>query len=121
MPTRRSRDSSSYSSRSSSYSRSRSRQRRPKEKDNARGEALKTSLAFIGTVAAAAYAMHKAWPKGFIYGEKEDWESVKKVAKKAVKGEDPLRRGRGRDDEERHRRGSSYRAEEHVLIRRRSS
>ncbi|KAL1841556.1 hypothetical protein VTJ49DRAFT_6929 [Mycothermus thermophilus] len=29
---------------------------------------------FLGSIAAASLVVHKYWPKGFPYGEKEDWE-----------------------------------------------
>ena len=45
-----------------------------------KGEGLKTSLAFLGTVAAAAYAVHKAIP--MIFGDEES-EKDKEKEKKA--------------------------------------
>lgn len=63
---------------------------------------LKTSLVFLGSIAAATYAAHKFWPKGITYGDREAWEeaeheAVKKVkkVKKMVKGETSPRRGGG--------------------------
>ncbi|KAM7193792.1 hypothetical protein V8F20_008267 [Naviculisporaceae sp. PSN 640] len=49
----------------------------------------KTSAVFLGSVAVATVCAHKFWPKGFIYGEKEDWEKEKSFErkKKAVKEE----------------------------------
>ncbi|SPQ26192.1 543fd8d9-ebb1-40d1-9fd2-fe945e6c5387 [Thermothielavioides terrestris] len=29
---------------------------------------------FLGSIAAASLLAHKYWPKGFLYGPKEDWE-----------------------------------------------
>ncbi|KAK3374802.1 hypothetical protein B0H63DRAFT_256505 [Podospora didyma] len=34
----------------------------------------KGGLLFLGTIAAAAFAAHKYWPKGFLYGEPNHWE-----------------------------------------------
>ncbi|KAK8022353.1 hypothetical protein PG993_013120 [Apiospora rasikravindrae] len=36
--------------------------------------ALKTSLVFLGSVAAATYVANRFWPRGVTYGEKEAWE-----------------------------------------------
>lgn len=49
----------------------------------------KTSAVFLGSVAVATVCAHKFWPKGFIYGEKEDWEKEKSFERKkrAVKEE----------------------------------
>ncbi len=62
---------------------------------------LKTSLAFLGTVAAAAYVAHKAWPVVFGEGEK-----LKEGVEDAVLGRD---RGRKRDswDKDREKKGRS--------------
>lgn len=38
------------------------------------GPGVKGSLLFLGTIAAAAFTAHKVWPKGVLYGRKEDWE-----------------------------------------------
>ncbi|KAM7195387.1 hypothetical protein V8F33_006728 [Rhypophila sp. PSN 637] len=50
----------------------------------------KTSAVFLGSVAVATVCAHKFWPKGFIYGEKEEWEKEEaayKKKKKAIKDE----------------------------------
>lgn len=39
------------------------------------GPDLKNSLLFLGTIAAAAFTAHKVWPKGVLYGHKDDWEA----------------------------------------------
>ncbi|KAK3313702.1 hypothetical protein B0H66DRAFT_643204 [Apodospora peruviana] len=52
--------------------------------DTSKSAVAKTSLIFLGSVAAATVVAHKYWPKGFIYGDKEAWELEKK-AKKADK------------------------------------
>ncbi|KAK1832232.1 hypothetical protein QBC39DRAFT_433320 [Podospora conica] len=44
----------------------------PAEKDH--GPDIKNSLLFLGTIAAAAFTAHKVWPKGVIFGGKDDWE-----------------------------------------------
>ncbi|TPX13032.1 uncharacterized protein E0L32_006458 [Thyridium curvatum] len=44
--------------------------------------AVKTSLLFLGGVAAATYAAHKFWPKGITYGDKEEWEIEEKIERK---------------------------------------
>lgn len=50
----------------------------PTEKDHPSGTSggpdLKNSLLFLGTIAAAAFTAHKVWPKGVLYGHKDDWE-----------------------------------------------
>ena len=50
----------------------------PAEKDHPSGSGsgpdLKNSLLFLGTIAAAAFTAHKVWPKGVLYGHKDDWE-----------------------------------------------
>lgn len=96
---RTSRRDSVSSSRSSSRSPSRGgRSRRTKLKEGIKDKTtttsgMKTSLAFLGSVAAATYAAHKFWPKGITYGEKEEWEIEKAVkkekAKKRAEWEDP--------------------------------
>lgn len=43
-------------------------------KEAKKDTALKTSLAFLGAVGAATYVASKYWPKGIIYGDKEEWE-----------------------------------------------
>ncbi|EJT74252.1 hypothetical protein GGTG_08095 [Gaeumannomyces tritici R3-111a-1] len=89
-----SRDSraSSFSSRSRSRSRSRSTRRfsgddsaadrKPrkaketaKEKEERKKSELKASAGFLGAVAVATFAAHKLWPKGYLYGSKEEWET----------------------------------------------
>ncbi|KAI0127752.1 hypothetical protein BJ170DRAFT_595613 [Xylariales sp. AK1849] len=103
--SRRGRRDSPGSSRSSSRSSSRGGGKRAELKDKLSKandkvkttSGMKTSLVFLGSVAAATYAAHKFWPKGITYGEKEEWECEKKEAakkeKRAQKGEDP--RGQG--------------------------
>ncbi|KAM0818075.1 hypothetical protein AB5N19_03882 [Seiridium cardinale] len=92
---------------SSSRSSSRSPSRRDKSKRTQLKEqfkdktettsGLKTSLVFLGSVAAATYAAHKFWPKGITYGEKEEWEiekaTKKEKAKKVAEWEDDGRHG----------------------------
>ncbi|KLU88920.1 hypothetical protein MAPG_07901 [Magnaporthiopsis poae ATCC 64411] len=90
-----SRDSRSSSSSYRSRSRSRSRSRRrslddddaasdrkarkaketAKEKEERKKSEIKASAGFLGAVAVAAFAAHKLWPKGYLYGGKEEWES----------------------------------------------
>ncbi|KAK4153524.1 hypothetical protein C8A00DRAFT_33753 [Chaetomidium leptoderma] len=44
-------------------------------KDEKKAEAKKKiPYVFLGTVAAASLLAHKCWPKGFVHGDKEDWE-----------------------------------------------
>lgn len=43
-------------------------------KHDEEGHSHKIPYAFLGSIAAAAYVAHKCWPKGFLYGDKEDWE-----------------------------------------------
>ncbi|RYP04344.1 hypothetical protein DL765_010225 [Monosporascus sp. GIB2] len=60
-----------------------------------RGEKLKSSLAYLGTVAAAAYLMHKARPK--VFGDEKGLERIK------GKAEEVVGRGDGERDRERDR------------------
>lgn len=79
---------------------------------------MKTSLVFLGSVAAATYAAHKFWPKGITYGEKEEWEIEKAVkkekAKKSAEWDDsdrsdgPSRRGDSRSGVSDRRRDYDY-------------
>ncbi|KAI1503351.1 hypothetical protein F5X99DRAFT_112756 [Biscogniauxia marginata] len=85
--TLRSRSSSRSSSRSqSSFRRGRSvdssyqgrRRRSPSISASAAHEAkektvVKSSLAFLGAIGAASVLANKYWPKGMLYGEKEEW------------------------------------------------
>lgn len=82
-PSQRRRRSSSASSRPRRPSpspppRSRRQDLKDRVKDDAKDAkkdtALKTSLAFLGAVGAATYVASKYWPKGILYGEKEEWE-----------------------------------------------
>ncbi|ETS83414.1 hypothetical protein PFICI_05290 [Pestalotiopsis fici W106-1] len=87
----RARRRDSFSSRSSSGSPSRSdKSRKSQLKDQIKDKTtttsgLKTSLVFLGSVAAATYAAHKYWPKGVTYGDKEDWELEKEIKKEKAK------------------------------------
>lgn len=89
----RARRRDSFSSRSSSGSPSRSdKSRKSQLKDQLKDKTtttsgLKTSLVFLGSVAAATYAAHKFWPKGVTYGDKEDWELEKEIKKEKKKKE----------------------------------
>lgn len=79
---------SSPSSRSKSRAPSRSQSRGPpisrhpssasptEKEPPSSGPDLKNSLLFLGTIAAAAFTAHKVWPKGVLYGHKDDWEVV---------------------------------------------
>ncbi|RYP69423.1 hypothetical protein DL769_005277 [Monosporascus sp. CRB-8-3] len=63
-----------------------------------KGEKLKSSLAFLGTVAAATYLMHKAWPK--VFGDEKELKALKGKAKEVVgrgDGERDRERDRGRN------------------------
>ncbi|KAK8123600.1 hypothetical protein PG999_003518 [Apiospora kogelbergensis] len=49
----------------------------PKEGSSDRSSsssALKTSLVFLGSVAAATYVANRFWPRGVTYGDRERWE-----------------------------------------------
>lgn len=43
-----------------------------KEKEERKKGELKVSAGFLGAVAVAAFAAHKLWPKGYLYGGKEE-------------------------------------------------
>ena len=99
---------SSHHSHSNSHSQSRSHSRsssvsRPESPvpDTRADSAIKTSLVFLGTVAAATFAAHKFWPKGITYGDKEDWEMEKAQEKAHQKVKQDMRedKARARRDE----------------------
>jgi hypothetical protein len=68
---------------------------------------LKSSAGFLAGVGVMAVVAHKFWPKGVMYGDKEDWEKevAKKIRKKRHEAEEVIRdrlpgaRG-GEDDNE---------------------
>ncbi|KAK3989449.1 hypothetical protein QBC44DRAFT_369954 [Cladorrhinum sp. PSN332] len=79
-------------------------------KKNEPHHSQKVPLVFLGSIAAASLIAHKYWPKGYPYGEKEDWELSKharklkeeKLARKAERDRSRSRsrsrdRGRERD------------------------
>ncbi|EHA52755.1 hypothetical protein MGG_16852 [Pyricularia oryzae 70-15] len=93
---RRSRSRSRSRSSSRSDSRSRSQLRRDCEdaKSKARHEgkkeaAVKTSAMFLGAIAVTTLAVHKFWPKGFPYGDKEEWET-REIPKHVQKSKEDL-------------------------------
>lgn len=43
-------------------------------KDEEAATKKKIPYFFLGSIAAAALVAHKCWPKGYIHGDKEDWE-----------------------------------------------
>ncbi|RYO76215.1 hypothetical protein DL766_001029 [Monosporascus sp. MC13-8B] len=77
-----------------------------------RGEKLKSSLAFLGTVAAATYLMHKAWPK--VFGDEKDLKGIKGKTKEVVGGREDGERDRERD---RGRNGGRGRDRDRSVIR----
>ncbi|KAI1487568.1 hypothetical protein F5X96DRAFT_142251 [Biscogniauxia mediterranea] len=46
---------------------------------------VKSSLAFLGAIGAASLIAHKCWPKGVLYGEKEEWAAPAATAGKKKK------------------------------------
>lgn len=102
----RSRSSSSSRSRSSSPARSKSKSRKyysgranEDKIDVSKSSVAKTSAVFLGSVAVATICAHKFWPKGFIYGDKEDWELRKKEKKAAEKAKKVLKEGEQKVDD----------------------
>ncbi|TLD16426.1 uncharacterized protein PgNI_01253 [Pyricularia grisea] len=90
----RSRSRSRSTSRSDSRSRSELRRDLEYEKGKARHEgkkeaAVKTSAMFLGAIAVTSLAVHKFWPKGFPYGDKEEWET-REIPKHAQKVKEDL-------------------------------
>ncbi|KAI1268429.1 hypothetical protein F5Y18DRAFT_229178 [Xylariaceae sp. FL1019] len=65
---------------------------------------LKTSLVFLGAVGAATLAAHKFWPKGVLYGDKEEEEEEKKEKKRErrdrTEGSDSSRKNHHRRPED---------------------
>ncbi|KAK2592550.1 hypothetical protein QQS21_009765 [Conoideocrella luteorostrata] len=104
----------SYSS-SSGHSSPRRGRRRPsqQEKDQNRGKLIKDSAGLLLGIGVAAVVAHKFWPKGMLYGGKEDWEN--KVEKAADKVKDKVKeKVFGEDENDRHDdRYDQYREEYH--------
>jgi len=71
------------------------------------GPGVKGSLLFLGTIAAAAFTAHKVWPKGVLYGHKEDWETEHEEAarKNSRKAHREQEKQGGRDGPAREERG----------------
>ncbi|KAH8178775.1 hypothetical protein LIA77_00294 [Sarocladium implicatum] len=94
--TRRSRAASFSSLSSSSRSRSRRRKRsrsRQKTKPEKKPEenkgalaALKSAAPLLATIGVASVVAHKFWPKGVLFGDKEEWETrpVKELHSRTV-------------------------------------
>ncbi|KAH8899073.1 hypothetical protein GQ53DRAFT_759274 [Thozetella sp. PMI_491] len=72
-------------SRSSSQSSARSHASRASTTTPSKESVIKTSLVFLGSVAAATFAAHKFWPKGITYGDKEEWECEEHAHRKVKK------------------------------------
>lgn len=86
---------SSSSSRSSSRSGHRASRafKKATSSDTKTESAVKTSLIFLGAVGAATLAAQKFWPKGWVYGEKDEWETkeerkVRRAVREAEEEED---------------------------------
>ncbi|KAK4226099.1 hypothetical protein QBC38DRAFT_240534 [Podospora fimiseda] len=75
------------------------------KKESTPHHSQKVPLVFLGSIAAASLLAHKYWPKGYPYGEKEDWELSKhakklrdeKLARKAADRARSRSRSRSRD------------------------
>ncbi|KAK7937896.1 uncharacterized protein PG986_014764 [Apiospora aurea] len=64
---------------------------------------LKTSLMFLGSVAAATYVANRFWPRGITYGDKEAWEEDRRRGRRrrsASRRREGGRRGSFDDEEE---------------------
>lgn len=72
----RSRSSSSYDSQASRPARRRSTS---SSRHGKHRELLKTSAGLLAGIGIASYVAHKFWPKGIMYGDKEEWETTRKV------------------------------------------
>lgn len=59
-------------------------------------ETLKSSAPLLATIGVASVLAHKLWPKGVLFGDKEEWETRKVVSRTVERGED------GRIRRERH-------------------
>lgn len=64
---------------------------------------VKTSLAFLGSVAVASLCAHRFWPKGFTYGDREDWEVREEMYHRSQQGHGHRRRGAGGGEKEKER------------------
>lgn len=69
-------------SRSRSRTRSRSRSEGGEHKSSKHKDLLKSSAGLLAGIGIASYVAHKFWPKGVMYGDKEDWETTRKVVHK---------------------------------------
>ncbi|KAK4198058.1 hypothetical protein QBC40DRAFT_96813 [Triangularia verruculosa] len=74
-PSSRSSRSQSHSTKSSSSSSLKSKH--GGSHDDHDGGGHKIPYVFLGSIAAASFLAHKYWPKGYLYGDKEDWELSK--------------------------------------------
>ncbi|EFZ02864.1 hypothetical protein X797_000833 [Metarhizium robertsii] len=80
------------------------------EKEHNRGRLIKDSAGLLLGIGVAAVVAHKFWPKGMLYGAKEEWETRLDKARDKVLGDD---NGRGPDVRRRERgrsmnRGRAY-------------
>ncbi|KAI0597537.1 hypothetical protein F4775DRAFT_247862 [Biscogniauxia sp. FL1348] len=55
---------------------------------------VKSSLAFLGAIGAASLIANKYWPKGVLYGEKEEWSTPTTTAASAKKKKNERRTAR---------------------------
>ncbi|KAK0719078.1 hypothetical protein B0T21DRAFT_386697 [Apiosordaria backusii] len=69
--------------------------------DSHEGGSHKIPYVFLGSIAAASLLAHKYWPKGYIYGDKEDWELSKyeRRARERLQAEKAAKRGKQNERE----------------------
>lgn len=116
MQDSRSRSTSRRRTDSSSRSRSRSRlDGRSESRDSHKSSFLKGSLGLLAGIGIAAYAAHKIWPKGILYGGKEDWETREPPPKQPSRRLPEYRRPR--DDDALYERDPLARREQRSAIR----
>lgn len=76
-PSSHSSRSRSKSTKSSLSSSSSSKSKHSHSSDNHEEGGHKIPYVFLSSIAAASFLAHKYWPKGYVYGDKEDWELSK--------------------------------------------
>ncbi|KAK0662998.1 hypothetical protein QBC41DRAFT_329416 [Cercophora samala] len=92
----RSRSKSTKSSLSSSSSSFSPKSKHSHSSDHHEEGSHKIPYVFLGSIAAASLLAHKYWPKGYIYGDKEDWELSKyeRKARERLQAEKAAKRGK---------------------------
>ncbi|KAK4639835.1 hypothetical protein QC761_701430 [Podospora bellae-mahoneyi] len=89
------------STKSSLSSSSSSKSKHSHSSDNHEEGGHKIPYVFLGSIAAASFLAHKYWPKGYVYGDKEDWELSKyeRRAREKLQAAKAAKRGKVKERE----------------------